>query len=71
MTSPPPPVPLVWDYMYHYATAKNDPFDSNYAAALAPYEIEMAAPTNALVQVDISWQIYTANGDASTAFLPP
>ena len=57
--------------MSHFAVAKNYPFNGNYAAALAPYEIEMEAPTNALVQVDISWQIYTANGDASTAFLPP
>ena len=64
-------MPPVRDYMSHFAAAKNDPFGSNYAAALAPYEIEMAAPTNSLVQVDISWQIYTANGDASTAFLPP
>ena len=69
MVSPPPPVPLVWYYMYHYAPAKNDPFDSNYNADLAPYLIDVAVDTHAPVLDDVAWQIYAASGDSTTAFL--
>ena len=36
MDSPPAPVPLMRDYMYHFAAADNDPLGDDYKAALAP-----------------------------------
>ena len=62
-------VPLVQDYMSNFAAAKNDLFGGNYAAALASYMIDMAAPINAPVPADVSSQIYSASGDAQTTFL--
>ena len=50
-------------------TANNYLFDSDCTAALAPYDIYTAAPTNALVPDESSQQIYSASGDAPTDFL--
>ena len=57
MRSLPASVPLVQDYISHFAAAQNDPFDSNYAAVLAPYKIDVVTPTNAPVPSDIYRQI--------------
>ena len=65
----PAPVPQVRDYMSHFAAAKNDPFDGNYKSSLAPYLIDVTAPTNAPVPDNAAQQIYSASGDAPTDFL--
>ena len=54
MASPPAPVPPFWDYMSHYAAANNDPLGGDYKAALAPYLIDIVAPTNAPVPADVT-----------------
>ena len=69
MASLPEPVPHVEDYMSYFTAAKNDPFSGNYLATLAPYVIEVAAPTDALVLAGVSRKFYILNGNAPTAFL--
>ena len=62
-------VPLVRDYMSHFAAADNDPFYGKYKADLAPYLIDVVAPTNALAPAGVNQQIYAASGNSQTAFL--
>ena len=69
MASPPASVTLVRDYVYHFAAADNEPFNGDYAASVAPYVIDVAAPTAALVPANVSWKIYSASGDTPTDFL--
>ena len=69
MEYPPVSVILVRDYMSHFAAAENEPFNDNYAAAVAPFVIDVSVPTAALVPDDVSWKIYSVSGDVPTAFL--
>ena len=48
------PVPLVGYYMLYFAAAKNDPFNGNYVASLAPYVIDVVAPTATPSPADFS-----------------
>ena len=48
------PAPPLRDYMSYFAADENVPFNSNYASILAPYIIDVAAPTAASVMADIS-----------------
>ena len=62
-------MPPVLDYTSHIVTTNNDPFDVNYAAALAPYEIDMMVPTNAPALSNNSQQIYSTSSNVTTSFL--
>ena len=53
MASSPVPIPTVQEYMSRSAAADNDPFYGDYKAALAPYLIDVAAPTNAPTPDDV------------------
>ena len=57
------------DYMSHYSTSKNNSFDEDYKADLAPNLIDVDSPTNTPGPADIYRQIYFASRDALTAFL--